>query len=100
MREPLRECRFKGITDGHDLRAFEHLKEWAGNSGKEMRVLVGVDVSDGDAGLLESVDLGLSLSLDVGLTDAAAKQSLDKVHQGGAEGFSIGTEQGGNGLGR
>ena len=59
-----------------------------------MRVFVGVDVMPWRAGLLESVDLGLSFALDVGFTDAAEKECLDKVHQGRAEGFSVGDRAG------
>ncbi len=48
---------------------------------EEMRVFVGVDVGDGDAGALEFLHLGGGLALDVVFADGAAQQSLNEVYE-------------------
>ena len=51
----------------------------AGDGGEEVRVFVGVDVGDVDAGALEFLDLGEGFALDVIFADAAAEERLDEV---------------------
>lgn len=46
-----------------------------------MRMLVGVGVSDGDSGLLQSPDLRLGLAFDIALANLTSQQSLNERQQ-------------------
>ena len=72
--ELLGEYGLEGIADGADVHVFEHTKEWAGDGGEEMCVLVGVHVGDGDAGSLEAGDLGVGFAHNVFFADLTEEE--------------------------
>ena len=94
------ECGLEWIADGGDVRAFEDLEQRAGDGGEEMRVLVGVDVGDGDAGMHEASDLGVGFAHDVLFTDLTEEESTEEGDERGAEGFTVGAYEGRDLFGR
>jgi len=88
------------VADGVDGGALGDAEEWAGDGREEVGVFVGVEVGDGDTGALELLDLGEGFALDVFFVDLAAQECLDEVEERGAEGFAVGAEEGGDGVGR
>ncbi len=67
--------------------------------GKDVRVLVGVDVGDGKAGALQLLNLGLCLAGKVFFADGFAQDGLSEIIEGGAEVLAVCADQGGNGVG-
>ena len=76
------------------------VKERTGYGGEEVRVFVGVEVGDGDAGALELLHLGEGLALDVVFADGAAQERLNEVDERGAKALAIGAEERGDAVGR
>ena len=89
----------EGIAYSLDSSSLEDTEERSAYGGKEVSVFVGVDVCDGDSGLLQLCDLSRGFALDVVFADVSAEQMVDEVEQGSSEGLSIGTEERGYGLG-
>jgi hypothetical protein len=58
-----------------------------------MNVLVSVDMGNVDAGLLELLNLGLSLACQLGSRDFTAQDGPHKIEQGGTEGSAVGAEK-------
>ena len=75
-------------------------EQWASDAGEDVGVLVGVDVGEGDALLLDALDLGEGFARDVGCGDFADEDGEEEVGEGRAEGFAVGAEEGGDGFGR
>ena len=88
--------RFEGIADGGDRGLLGCLKEGDADRGKEVGVLVGVEVGDGDSGELQLADLGERLATDVGGEDAAAEGSVREGHEGGSEAAAVGADEAGD----
>lgn len=100
MCQSLREGGFKGIANGMNSCATEDIEQRARDAGEEVGVFVGIGVRDGDARVLKGFNLCFDLALDVRLADLAAEQRLDEGQQRRTKGLSVGTEQGGNFVGR
>ena len=64
-----------------------------------MGVLVGVEVRDGDAVVLEFLNLGGAFAGDVGFGDAVEEEIANEVGELRAEGFAVGAEERGDGVG-
>ncbi len=71
--KPAGPRRLEGVADCSDAGAFCDVQEGACDGGEDVGVLVGVEVSDIDAGTLELLDLGDCLALDVVLANLAAE---------------------------
>jgi hypothetical protein len=56
---------FEWVADGADVGGVGYVEQGAGDGGEEVCVFVGVDVGDGDADVLELVDLGSGFAGDV-----------------------------------
>jgi len=91
---------FKGTAYGSDGGLFGDFEEWARDGGRQMRVLVCIEVGDVDAGALELLNLGKGFAGDVFCADAAAKERLNEIEQGRAKGFAVGAEETGDCIGR
>jgi peptidoglycan/LPS O-acetylase OafA/YrhL len=89
----------EGVADGGDAAAFGDEEESAGDGGEDVGVLVGVDVGDVDAGALEALDLGGGFADDVFFVDLAEEGGEEEVGEGGAEGFGVAAEEGGDAVG-
>lgn len=100
MRQSSCECWLKGIADGCNAVTFEDTKQRTRDGGKEMGVFVGIGMRNGNACTLESVNLSLSLALDLGFADLAAQDSLNEIKERRTKGFAIGPEKGRDGFGR
>ena len=55
----------EGIADSADAALFRGAEQRAGDGGEDMRVLVRIDMGDGDAGGLELADLGDGFAFDL-----------------------------------
>ena len=67
-----------------------------GYGGEEVRVFVGVEVSDADAGALQPLDLGEDFALNLIFTDGAAQQRLHEVDQRRSKGLAVWAKKGRN----
>ena len=92
MSDAVSECWLEWVTDGRDGCVFEGAQQRARDAGEEVCVLVGVYVSDGDTGVLETQDLSESFADDLVFADLATEKGADEVEKRGAEGFSVGAE--------
>src|SRR5664279_5495293 len=70
---------FERIADGADRSPFGHLQDRPCDSREEMRVLVRVEMGDGDAGPLKFLNLCERFSDDVFLANAAQEKCSEKV---------------------
>jgi hypothetical protein len=87
------------MTDAAHGTTFGYLEDRPGDGREEMRVFVGVDVSDVNADALEFLNLGESFAGDVFFANLAAEEGLDEVDERGAEGPAVGTDEGWDGFG-
>src|ERR1019366_2150176 len=93
-------ARFKGIPDGADGGAFGDFEQRPGDGGEEVGVLVGIDVGNGDAGVLQLLYLGESFAGDLIVPNAAAEERQQEAAKRWAKGLSVGAEQAGDGFAR
>lgn len=98
--EGARPLRLEWVADGADVAGFGDAEERTGDLGEEVRVLVGVEVGDGDAGALELADLGEGFAFDVCGGDFVEEEGFDEVDEFRAEVFAVVAEEGGDGFGR
>lgn len=99
MTEVLGPTGLKGTADCADGAALSEVQQRARNGGKEVSVLVSIEVGDVDAGALKLLDLGQGLALNVVLADLSAEEGLYEVDEAGPEGFSVGTQKSGDAIG-
>lgn len=86
---------FEGIAHGPNAAARGGPEQRLEDGREDVGVLVGVHVGDGDAGLLEALDLGGGFGFDFLFADAAQHEVANKFAEGGAE-FVVLAEQGGD----
>lgn len=89
----------EGVSDRGDVGALENFEERDSDGREEVRVLVGIDVSDVDAGVLEASDLGVGFADDVLFTDLTEEEGAEEGDEGDAEVLAVGTDEGGDLLG-
>jgi hypothetical protein len=82
----------EGIADGGDLAGLGGAEERAEDAGEEVSVLVGVDVGDVEASVLEAADLRGGFGGDFLGADAEGEEVADEGGQGGPEGLAVGAE--------
>ncbi len=91
--------RLEGVAEGIDSAALGDVQDRAGDGWEDVGVFVGVDVGDVDAGALKALDLRGGFAGEVVGTDGVAEGGLGEVGEGGAEGFAVCAEEGGDGFG-
>ncbi len=72
------------------------MQQRSGDLGKQMRVLVGIEMSDIDTRPLQLLHLRHGLPLDVVFSDITSQQRLYEVEQAGPERLAIAAQQSGN----
>lgn len=84
------------VAHGFDAAALGDVGDGGRDSWEKMRVFVGVDMGNVDAGALEALDLGLGFTRELGRPDGIAHRGLGEVDDGRPEGFTVGAEQRGD----
>lgn len=87
------------VANGADGAPLREVKQRPGYGWEEVRVFMGVEVGDVDAGALKFLHLSDGLALDIVFADGSAQQRLDEVDERWAKGLAIGTEQSGDAVG-
>ena len=82
--------RLKRIADAWNTAGLGGAKEGTRDAREEVRVLVRVDVGDGEALLLEGPNLGGSFVLYIRFRDAATLEVEDEPREGGAKAIAGG----------
>jgi hypothetical protein len=99
-RYPNRPLRFERIADGPDAGLSRRAQHGLEHRREHVRVLVSVDMSEPQAGVLEQGDLGSSLGFNFSGTDAAGEEAGAKSGQGDGEAAGLFLDKGRNVLGR
>ncbi len=86
----------EGVTDGSDGAALSEMEERTCDGGKEVSMLVRVNVGDIDAGALKLLHLSEGFPFDFIFTDTACERVEDEFGERGAERFSVCPDEGGN----
>ena len=89
----------KGVANGGDATGAGGAEQRSQDPGKDVGVLVGVDVGDTEAGSLEAANLRSGFGFDFGGADAAGVEVDGEAAEAGAQGLAVGAE-GGNLRGR
>jgi hypothetical protein len=71
--------RLEGIANRRNGAALGDLQDRAGHAREEMGMFVGVEMSNGNASVLQFFNLGGSFALDLLFADLPAKERLDEI---------------------
>ena len=93
------EVRLEGIADSADGSLLRNIEQRAEDGGEQMRVLVRVQVGDGDACTLQLCDLREGLAGDVGWVDATEEERAEESRQAGTERLLVRADEGRDGRG-